>query len=116
MIVPKETIEKMIDQADRKAERAYRNYQETGTQRYKREQEKAEDLADALRMVLSAYDDHMKLGALKAELITLGTDAHKALAGGSQEAKEKILRRLISFAKIYTGLQIEEMTEEAPHA
>lgn len=112
MLVPKETIEKMIDQADDRAERAYRNYQETGTQRYKREQEKAEDLADALRMALSAYDDHVKLGALKAELITLGADAHKALAGGSQEAKEKILRRLISLAKSYTGLHIDELAAE----
>lgn len=112
MLVPKETIEKMIDQADDRAERAYRNYQETGTQRYAREQEKAEDLADALRMALSAYDDHTKLRALKAELITLGADAHKALAGGSQEAKEKILRQIVSIAKLYAGLQIEEMTTE----
>lgn len=116
MIVPKETIEKMIDQADDRAERAYRNYQETGTQRYKREQEKAEDLADALRMALSAYDDHTKLRALKAELITLGTDAHKALTDGSQEAEEQNLRQIVSIAKLYAGLQIEEMTEEAPHA
>ena len=112
MLVPKETIEKMIDQADDRAERAYRNYQETGTQRYKREQEKAEDLADALRMALSAYDDHTKLRALKAELITLGADAHKALTDGSQEAEEKILRRLISLAKSYTGLHIDELAAE----
>lgn len=116
MIIQKSAIEKMIDQADRKAERAYMNYQETGAQRYAREQEKAEDLADALRMALSAYDDHTKLMALKAELITLGADAHKALTDGSQEVEEKILRRLISIAKSYTGLHIEEMTEEAPHA
>ena len=112
MIVPKETIEKMIDQADDRAEKAYRNYQETGTQRYKREQEKAEDLADTLRMALSAYDDHTKLEALKAELITLGTDAHKALTDGDQAAEEQILRRLISVAKIYTGLYIEELAAE----
>ena len=112
MLVPKETIEKMIDQADDRAERAYQNYQETGTQRYKREQEKAEDLADALRMALSAYDDHTKLRALKAELITLGADAHKALTDGSQEAEKQILRRLISLAKSYTGLHIEELAAE----
>lgn len=92
------------------------NYQETGAQRYAREQEKAEDLADALRMALSAYDDHTKLGALKAELITLGADAHKALTDGSRKAEEQILRQLISSAKSYTGLYIEELTEEAPHA
>lgn len=116
MIIQKSAIEKMIDQADRKAERAYMNYQETGAQRYAREQEKAEDLADALRMALSAYDDHTKLVAIKVELRSLGTDAHKALTDGDPVGWEQILRQLISSAKSYTGLYIEELTEEAPHA
>lgn len=116
MIVPKETIEKMIDQADNRAEKAYRNYQETGIQRYAREWQKAEDLADTLRMALSAYDDHTKLMALKAELITLGADAHKALTDGDPVGWEQNLRQIVSIAKLYAGLQIKEMTEEAPHA
>jgi hypothetical protein len=112
MIVPKETIEKMIDQADDRAEKAYRNYQETGTQRYKREQEKAEDLADALRMALSAYDDHAKLAAIKAELRSLGWYAHKSLRDGDPVGWEQNLRQIVAIAKLYAGLQIEEMTTE----
>lgn len=111
MIVLRETLEKMIDQADRKAERAYINYQETGTQRYKREQEKAEDLADTLRTALSVYDDHEKLVALKTELIILANDADNVLARGVVEDCEDIVIRFLHLAEYYCGLYFEGLPE-----
>lgn len=107
MIVPRETIEKMIDQADNRAERAYKNYQETGIRRYEREYQKAEDLADALRVALTAYDDHEKLGAIKAELMILANDADNVLAHGVVEDCEDIVIRLLHLVEYYCGLYFE---------
>ena len=111
MIVPKETIEKMIDQADRKAEQACMNYQETGTQRYERERQKAEDLADSLRMALSAYDDHVKLGALKADLMILANDADNILAHGVVEDCEDVVIRFLHLTEHYCGMHFEGLPE-----
>ena len=111
MIVPKETLKKMIDQADQKAEQAYMNYQETGIRRYEREYQKAEDLADALRMALSAYDDHTKLVALKAELIILAKDADDVLTNGVVEDCEDIVIRFMHLVELYCGLHFEGLPE-----
>lgn len=69
MVLEKEKLDKLIDRYDQKAEKAYRNYQETGMQRYQTEQHNNEDLADTLRIALSAHDDHMKLATMTAAVV-----------------------------------------------
>lgn len=74
-------LERMADRFQAKADKAYRNYQETGTARYDREYRNYEDLAMALRMAASANDDHAQLISLRCDVAALGARAQDLLAG-----------------------------------
>lgn len=54
----REELEKLADRYQRKADRAFESFQETGIKRYDTERNNAEDLADALRMAANAADEH----------------------------------------------------------
>ena len=71
----------LAEKYDAKAEKAYRNYQETGTARYDREYRNYEDLAMALRMAASANDDHTQLISIRCDVAILGAKAEDLLAG-----------------------------------
>ena len=60
-------LEKLIERYQKISDRNYHNYQETGTQRYYREYNNAEDIIDAARQALSAADEHQTLIAIKAD-------------------------------------------------
>jgi len=92
-------LEKLIDRYDTKAEKAFRNYQETGVQRYERERQNAEDLADALRVALGSIDDHNLLLHLKGEITRLASRAESAQYKPEPEReREVILKELVSLA------------------
>lgn len=92
-------IEKLVDRYDTKAEKAYRNYQETGTQRYERERQNNEDLADALRIALGSIDDHNLLLHLRSEFNSLAARAEAAQYKPEPEKeREAILKELVSIA------------------
>ena len=74
-------LERMADRFQAKADKAYRNYQETGTARYDREYRNYEDLAMALRMAASANDDHAQLISIRSDVAALGARAQDLLAG-----------------------------------
>ena len=74
-------LERMADRFQAKADKAYRNYQETGTARYDREYRNYEDLAMALRMAASANDDHAQLISIRCDVAILGAKAEDLLAG-----------------------------------
>lgn len=57
MVAEKEVIEKYISEFDKKAERYFDNYQETGSPSYERTYRKYRDLAEALRVALENDDD-----------------------------------------------------------
>ena len=94
MLTNKE-LEAMIERYDAKAEKAYRNYQETGISRYDRERVRNEDLADALRMALNAADDHSAAVDLRRNLADLGHRAQIVLgdySGAIPKNVEQLLR------------------------
>lgn len=76
----KADLERMADRYQAKADKAYQNYQETGTARYDREYRNYEDLAMALRMAASANDDHAQLISMRCDLAILGAKAEDILA------------------------------------
>lgn len=71
----------LAEKYDAKAEKAFRNYQETGISRYGREYRNYEDLAMALRMAASANDDHTQLISIRCDVAILGAKAEDLLAG-----------------------------------
>lgn len=79
-------LERMADRFQAKADKAYRNYQETGTARYDREYRNYEDLAMALRMAASANDDHAQLISIRCDVAILGAKAEDLLAGDLSDA------------------------------
>ncbi len=52
----KDIINKMIDEAEKRAEKAMENYQETGSSRYYTTQVKNEELASALKVAMNAEE------------------------------------------------------------
>lgn len=54
----KKTLETLAERYQKRADRAFENYQETGIKRYDTERNNMEDLADALRMAANAADEH----------------------------------------------------------
>lgn len=104
----KQEIEKLVDRYDAKAEKAFRTYQETGIQRYEREQHNAEDLADALRIAMNAQEDHDKLINLRAQLVWWASEAEQLLKGPREAPVESLLRDLIAFAGVTAGFKKQE--------
>lgn len=99
MQLSKEELEKLAAKYQDKADRAYRNYQETGVSRYDRERRNAEDMAEAFRAAANAADEHFLLGILRADFIGYASLADAALAEKApREELEKILEGLISSA------------------
>ena len=96
----KNELQKLIERYDAIADRAYYNYQETGTARYDREYRKAQTLADALRVALNAADDHRELVNLRVMLSDLAGKAQKARSSEDDEAKDSALREVVAAAKL----------------
>lgn len=90
----KETLEKLADKYQQKADRAFDNYQETGAKRYYTERENAEDLADALRMAANAADEHAEYLGLKAALAQLFGMA-QMVKYAAPESKEEMVNGLV---------------------
>lgn len=70
-------LERLAEQFQNKADRAYLNYQETGITRYDNERRKNEDLADALRMAAAASDDHHRLIHVRGTFSSLAGEAKR---------------------------------------
>ena len=99
----KEELRALIEFYEAKAEKAYRNYQDSGIQRYERERHKAEDLADALRMAENASDDHNHLINLKSTFASIAYEAKKTdyLPEDQRlDALEKVKKNLLSAARL----------------
>lgn len=96
----RDDIEKYIEKKQTVSDRNYMNYQATGTQRYLREHERAEDEIEIARQALSAADDHTKALEYKCELVEMAAKAEWALRDGTQQEYEKALKEMISIGKI----------------
>lgn len=67
----KEDLYKLAESYDKKADSAFRAYQETGLTRYGTTYRKAEDMADALRVAAGAAEEHAAYINLKTEMSNL---------------------------------------------
>lgn len=113
-MLKKQELERMAERYQLKADRAYANYQETGAARYDRENKNNEDLADALRMAAAAAEDHERLVALRAEVVSIASRADKAVTGtASAEEKDGILKSIVSDAAVMCGYKRIEQVETA---
>ena len=97
-MIDRKRLEQLIDNYDAKAERNFRNYQETGVTRYEREQHNAEDIAEALRAALNAAEEHETLQALKVQVLDWASTAENRLETPQDKAVESLLRDIVSFA------------------
>lgn len=96
-------LELLAEKYQMKADRAYRNYQETGITKYDRERRQNEDLADAMRMAAAASDDHHALIHLRGAVASLASEAkHIEFVPDDQKPKalEALRKNLISSANL----------------
>lgn len=99
----RKSLEALADKHQAKADRAYRNYQETGISRYDNERRKNEDIADAMRMAAAASDDHQKVIHLRATLADLSAKAaHIEYMPEDQKPKalESLRKNLLAMARL----------------
>lgn len=95
------SIEKLRDEFAKKAETAWRNYQETGMQRYDTARSRNEDLQEALTVALDAKENTDLARYLKAEMVDLAYRAERALH--SDGNAESVLQSLVSYAALVCG-------------
>ena len=89
---------------DKKAEKAYMMYQETGISRYDRERSNAEDMAEVLRTAAVANEDHTKLINLRGELVDLAYRIDRAIEEHGQDYDYSFyLTEVISLAQVFAG-------------
>lgn len=96
-----------------KADRAMARYQESGLARHNRERERAEYLAEALRIAANAADDHDELISLRGAVYCLSVKAHAAIdalavpdRASDRDILTDLARNVISTARLY-GLDTE---------
>lgn len=91
----------MADAYQTKADKQFRNYQETGITRYEREYRKNDDLATALRMAANAADEHNELLHLRSTLSMIAAEAQRAEhAENREKAMESVCKSLVSTARL----------------
>lgn len=104
-MLSRKELEKLVEKHDAAAVRAYRNYNDTGIQRYDRERRKNEDYADAFRMALNAENDYTKLVQLRSDFVRLAGQARRA---GTPEDAQKVCRDLLATAKLLNLISGED--------
>ena len=95
------SIEKLRDEFAKKADTAWRNYQETGLGRYETARIRNEDLQEALTAALDAKENTDLARSLKAEMVDLAYRAERALH--SDGSAESVLKSLVSYASLVCG-------------
>ena len=98
----KADLERMAERYQAKADKAYMNYQETGTARYDREYRNYDDLAAALRVAAGASDANNQLISIRLDVASLADRAQKLIPkckpGGSVRA---LLEDVVAVGSIY---------------
>lgn len=91
----KEELIALADKHQEKADKAYKNYQETGITRYSRDYRNSEDLAAALRMAANAEEDHRSLTSLRVDISRVASSA----AAAERAAEDLKLSRMTAVIK-----------------
>lgn len=95
----KAEIQAFIDQQDRKADKNYGSYQETGDRRYLRAYEQAEDLAELARRALNAADEHEDYIWLRASVAELCLRAELAMT--TNDSFGGVIRDLLAVGRAH---------------
>lgn len=96
-------LEVLAEKYQKKADTAYRNFQETGISRYDNERRKNEDLAEAMRMAAAASDDHHALVHLRGSMANLAAEA-KRIEYIPEDQKLVVLEALRKRVLVYATL------------
>ena len=104
MILSKAELEDLAEKHQKKADRAFRNYQETGITRYETTYRQNDDLAEALRMAANAADDHQALSSMRAQMSWFASQSRKALQPGLEESDradmvQHLLREIVAYGQ-----------------
>lgn len=95
----KKRIEKLAHNFGVKAEKAYRNYQDSGVPRYDREYRNNQELADIMTMALSAVDEHNAYISMRCDLAQLAGKCEHALRNPDEVAS--VLNSVVAVASAY---------------
>lgn len=82
----RERLQELSERYHKKADRAYRSYQDSGIQKYYRDYENADEMVDIISLALNALDEHRELISLRSSFSMCAEKARVALI--SQDARE----------------------------
>lgn len=94
----------LADKHQEKAEKAYKNYQETGITRYSRDYRNSENLAEAFRMAANAEEDHSRLISLRCDISRVASsaaDAERAAEDLKLSRMTAVIKELLSVAQLH---------------
>lgn len=112
-MIDKQELEKLIERYDRKAETAFRNYQETGMGRYDTERRNAENMAEDMRAAYNAADEHTELILLRTQALWWAGQADGLLRQKDLPAAvESLLRDIVAYAELVCHYKKRETARE----
>ena len=97
----KKNMEALAERYQKRADRAFENYQETGIKRYYTERNNMEDLADALRMAANAADEHNAYVGMRGAFVGLVTIAQDIEFAADKESCEELVNKLVESLLTY---------------
>ena len=106
----KAKIEALRDRYSARADRNYRNYQETGVSRYSWQQRQAADIVDLANLALNAADTATRYGDLKCSVSRMASEAGNILHNWDEAAAKTLLKRMYRSA-VSAGLIMDRWGE-----
>ena len=103
MLMNKDDLLKMAEKYREKADKAYRDYQETGMQRFQTAYRNAEDLADSIGAAADAVEDKQLLLAIKSEVIWYAHLFELAAEKSEDTELKNLVKNFASMAASYCG-------------
>ena len=97
-MLEKRELQKLADKYDALHVKNYDSYQQTGEQRYMRNHERYEEMADAFRMAANAEEDYSAMMRYRIMISHMADNAAEALKDGDPEAMKVALRSIIDKA------------------
>ena len=95
----KKRLETLLKRSREKADRAFRNYQDTGAYHYEWQYRNADEMSEIIRLALDAADEHTYYISLRSDLANL---AHKAeIAIHNPDEIMSVVNNVISLAEAY---------------
>ena len=105
MLLSKIELAKMAQKYREKAEKAYRDYQETGMTKYQTAYRNADDLASCIAAAADAVEDKQLLLAIKCEVIWYAHLFEFAAEKSEDEELKGLVKNFASMAASYCGYQ-----------